>query len=142
MHAERYFQFLQTHINDFMDELPLQERQCIYFQQDGATCHSTLNVREYLEHMFHGKVIHRYSDLFWPARSPDLTPLDYFLWGYLKQNVYKKAPFQDVNHLERVILATCQEISSQMIRNVLREFANRMIKCIEREGGYVEALVE
>ena len=25
---------------------------------------------------------------YWPARSPDLTPLDYFLWGYVKEMVY------------------------------------------------------
>lgn len=142
MNAERYLQFLQNQINDFMDELPLQERQCIWFQQDGATCHSTLNVREYLEHVFNGKVMHRYSDIFWPARSPDLTPLDYFLWGYLKQKVYQQWPFHDVNHLERIITQSCREISPEMIRKVLRNFANRTMKCIEREGGYVEALVE
>ncbi len=28
----------------------------------------------------------------WPHRSPDLSPLDYFLWGYLKNTVYKNAP--------------------------------------------------
>lgn len=128
MNAERYLQFLQIHINDFMDELPLQERQFVYFQQDGAPCHSTLNVREYLENLSNEKL---FTDI-----------LDYFLWGYLKRKVYKKAPFQDVNHLERIILETCQEISPQMIRNLLREFANRTNTCMEREGGYVEALVE
>ena len=24
----------------------------------------------------------------WPARSPDLTPCDFFLWGWLKEQVY------------------------------------------------------
>jgi len=28
----------------------------------------------------------------WPARSPDLNPCNYFLWGYLKDRVYKPMP--------------------------------------------------
>lgn len=44
--------------------------------------------------------------------------------------------------VEGIILETCQEISSYMIRNALPEFTNRIIKCIERESGYVEALME
>ena len=27
--------------------------------------------------------------LLWPPRSPDLTPCDFFLWGYVKDNAYK-----------------------------------------------------
>lgn len=83
----------------------------------GATFESTLNGREYLEHR---KVIHRYSDLFWPARLAILTSPGYFSWRYLKQKVQKKGPFQDANHLERIILETYQEISRHMIKNVLR----------------------
>ena len=26
----------------------------------------------------------------WPAHSPDLTPLDFYLWGKLKQEMYQK----------------------------------------------------
>ena len=27
--------------------------------------------------------------LLWPPRSPGLTPCDFFLWGYVKDNAYK-----------------------------------------------------
>ena len=30
----------------------------------------------------------------WPARSPDLTPLDFYFWGYTKGKVYKPPPQQ------------------------------------------------
>lgn len=69
--------------NDFMNALPLRERQCVLFQQDG--CHSQLNVREYIGHMFNGTLMDKYSDIFWPAKCPDLNFLDYFLWCYWKQ---------------------------------------------------------
>lgn len=125
-----------------MHELPLQERMKIWFQQDGAAIHSTVNVRVLLEKMFNGKVIHRYSDIFWPPRSADLTPLDFFLWGHLKQQVYQRGPFDDVDHLEGIISEECQNITPNMIQGVIKEFKERTIKCLQRQGGYVEALVD
>ena len=53
----------------------------IWFQQDGATCHTdeaTLNV---LRPVFEDRIISRRADVVWPPRSCDLTPLDYYLWG-------------------------------------------------------------
>ena len=31
-------------------------------------------------------------DVEWPPRSPDSTPCDFFLWGHLKNEVYKTPP--------------------------------------------------
>ncbi|EFN65149.1 hypothetical protein EAG_00038, partial [Camponotus floridanus] len=39
----------------------------------------------------------------WPPRSPDLSPLDFFLWGYLKSKVYKTNP-RNLNNLRRRIV--------------------------------------
>lgn len=79
MNSERCLQFLQNRINEFMDKLPLQECQYVWFQQNDPSCRNQLNLREYIRHIFNGIVIYRYSDIFKPARYPDLTPLEYFL---------------------------------------------------------------
>jgi hypothetical protein len=47
----------------------------MHFQQDGAPPHP-------------GRWIGRAAPLPWPPRSPDLTPLDFFLWGFVKDRVY------------------------------------------------------
>lgn len=141
LNADRYLNFLQSEISNLIDNLPLLERQHIWFQQDGAPCHSRLDVRQYVEDCFNERVIHRFSEIRWPPRSPDLTPLDFFLWGYLKENVYIQAPFTDVGHLERVIREEIRKITPQTIRRVLRHFCDRTVTCMEREGGYVEAFV-
>ena len=31
-------------------------------------------------------------DVEWPPRSVDLTPYDFFLWGYLKNKVFSRPP--------------------------------------------------
>ena len=44
-------------------------------------------VRNYLNEQFPGTWIDA-GVAEWPARSPDLTPLDFFFWGMLKDGVY------------------------------------------------------
>lgn len=138
MNSERYLEFLNDKISDFIDNLPIIERQCIWYQHDGAPCHSTRNVREYLLQTFNGRVIGRFVEFAWPARSPDLNPLDFFLWGYLKQKVYLNRPFDNIDHLERTIQEACDDITPAVIRNVIKAFSKRTIKCLERNGGQVE----
>ena len=35
----------------------------------------------------------------WPPRSPDITPLDFFLWGYVKDKVFS-TPVPDITNLK------------------------------------------
>ena len=44
-----------------------------------------------------------------PPRSPDLNPLDYFLWGYQKSLVYI-TPIENENDLRNRIVAPCETI--------------------------------
>jgi len=53
--------------------------------QDGATLHCSNASLKYLRCYFPGdRPISRHKDNTSPAHSPDISPLDYFLWGYLK----------------------------------------------------------
>jgi len=84
LNGDSYLNFLENELEDFLDELPLQNLENIVFQQDGAPPHSTLRVRNYLNQRFGIWIGSRNAPLSWPANSPDLTPMDAFLWGYLK----------------------------------------------------------
>ena len=136
--SESYLHFLHTEILNFLHELPLEQRRQLFYQHDGAPAHSTLEVREWLDHTFQDQWIGRYSANPWPARSPDITPLDLFLWGYLKRKVYAQRPFRDVQHLEEMIRQCVNSITPYMLRNVLKELHFRTIRCIELNGGHVE----
>ena len=50
------------------------------------------------------RVIGLGHDMEWPPRSPDLTPCDFFLWGYLKGKVFSSPP-HDVNILRQRVIA-------------------------------------
>ena len=58
----------------------------------GAPAHNSLVVKEWLSEVFPNHVIAPNHDVEWPPRSPDLTPCDFFLWGYIKCNVYNTPP--------------------------------------------------
>ncbi|GFU71873.1 uncharacterized protein TNCV_1628141 [Trichonephila clavipes] len=85
--------------NFFIPELNNHDVQELWFQQDGATCHTARATIDLLKDTFGDRLISRFGPVNWPPRSCDLTPLDYFLWGYVKSLVYADKP-QTLDHLE------------------------------------------
>jgi hypothetical protein len=75
-----------------------EERFC-WLQQDGAISHTANSTMEMLKQFIDDRII---SKNLWPPRSPDLTPPDYFLWGYLKQLLYSNRP-QTIDELKQNI---------------------------------------
>ncbi|GFV63356.1 putative DD41D transposase [Trichonephila clavipes] len=78
--------------NCFIPELNNHDVQELWFQQDGATCHTARVTIDLLKDTFGDRLISRFGPVNWPPRSCDLTPLDYFLWGYVKSLVYADKP--------------------------------------------------
>ncbi|GFV39289.1 hypothetical protein TNCV_1229911 [Trichonephila clavipes] len=76
--------------NLFIPELNNHDVQELWFQQDGATCHTARATIDLLKDTFGDRLISRFGPVNWPPRSCDLTPLDYFLWGYVKSLVYAR----------------------------------------------------
>ncbi|GFX66670.1 putative DD41D transposase [Trichonephila clavipes] len=78
--------------NFFIPELNNHDVQELWFQQDGATCHTAPATIDLLKYTFGDRLISRFGLVNWPPRSCDLTPLDYFLWGYVQSLVYADKP--------------------------------------------------
>lgn len=116
-------------------------RNDIYFQQDGAPPHYARNVRFYLDETFPNRWIGRRGRIEWPARSPDLTPLDFFFWGYVKSVVYKTKP-NTLAELEERIRDVAGRITPQSLQNVQRGFIDRLGYCQAAEGLHFEHLIK
>ena len=63
----------------FLTAIEEYDLKNMWFQQDGATCHTTRANMALLQETFPGLVISRRSDTNWPPRSCDLTSLDFFV---------------------------------------------------------------
>ncbi|GFV27242.1 DUF4817 domain-containing protein [Trichonephila clavipes] len=95
------------------------------FQQDGATCHTARATIDLLKDTFGDRLISRFEPVNWPPRSCDLTPLDYFLWGYVKSLVYADKP-QTLGHLEDNIHRVIADIRPQMLEKVIENWTSRL----------------
>nr|XP_012152408.1 PREDICTED: uncharacterized protein LOC105664076 [Megachile rotundata] len=81
--------FVEHVLPTLLEEIPLETRKNMYLQHDGAPAHYAADVRSYLDEAFQDRCIGRRGAIAWPARSPDLNPLDFFFWEYLKKEVYR-----------------------------------------------------
>ncbi|GFW53270.1 histone-lysine N-methyltransferase SETMAR [Trichonephila clavipes] len=111
--------------NFFIPELNNHDVQDLWFQQDGATCHAARATIDLLKDTFGERLISRFGPVNWPPRSCDLTPLDYFLWCYVKSLVYADKP-QTLDHLEDNIRRVIADIRPQMLEKVIENWTSRL----------------
>lgn len=115
-------------------DIPLRK---IWFQQDGATAHTTAAVLGYLQSIFGTRVVSKGATVAWPPRSPDLTSPDFFLWGYLKAAVYQKQP-KSLGELKRRIRKAVVGIPADILSAVGNGLVARCRACLRQRGGHIE----
>ena len=109
----------------------------LVFQQDGSPVHWGLWVRETLDRTFQHRWIGRGGPIAWPARSPYVTPLYFFLWGCVKDQVFK-TPVFELDELKQGIRDAVKKVNINMLRNTLRELRTRLEFLIENQGQQIE----
>jgi hypothetical protein len=138
INGQKYLTMLQDF---FIPELRrLRLVNSILFQQDGAPPHFSREVRRFLDNIFPNRWIGRGGPIRWAPRSPDLTPLDFFLWGHVKNNIYKSS-IQDLNELKMKICEEIKKISKETLSNVFSNIVKRMHLCTSVEGDHFEQLL-
>ena len=71
----------------------------------------------------------------WPPRSPDLTPWDFFLWGFVKDRVYVPQLPMSLKELGDRITHAMQTITADMLHRVWDKFDYRLDVCRVTEGA-------
>lgn len=107
--------------------------------QDGAPVHYASDVRDWLDENFSARWIGRRGAIDWPARSPDLTPTDFFLWGHLKEIVYRNK-LRNLSDLKQSIITAFSSLDSDLCEKVCESVAERLQKCINADGHQFEHL--
>ncbi|GFX43242.1 uncharacterized protein TNCV_2389501 [Trichonephila clavipes] len=126
--------------NFFIPELNNHDVQELWFQQDGATCHTARATIDLLKYTFGDRLISRFGPVNWPPRSCDLTPLDYFLWVYVKSLVYADKP-QTFDHLEDNIRRVIADIRPQMLEKVLENWTSRLDYIRASRGSHMREII-
>ncbi|GFW89819.1 putative transposable element [Trichonephila clavipes] len=123
-------------------ETPLHPEKLteLWFQQDGATCHTARATIDLLKDTFGDRLISRFGPVNWPPRSCDLTPLDYFLWGYVKSLVYADKP-QTLDHFEDSIRRVIADIRPQMLEKVIENWTSRLDYIRASRGSHMPEII-
>ena len=135
--GESYLRMLGDEV---IPQLNATGRQPTWFQQDGAPPHFAHQVRHWLDEHFPDSWIGRGGPVEWAPRSPDLNPLDFSIWGYLKRKVYRE-PIRDIGHLRERIAEECRNLPADMLHNVEQNMKRRIVSCFNRDGGHFEHLI-
>jgi len=90
-----------------------------------------------LDATFPNRLIGRNGPTPWPPRSPDITPLDFFLWGYVKDKVFS-TPVPDITNLKARITGGFATITEDMLGNTRRETDYRLDIFRATKGAHVE----
>ncbi|GFS70914.1 transposable element Tcb2 transposase [Trichonephila clavipes] len=100
------------------------------FMDDNATCHRTLAVQDCLD----SEGIQR---LVWPARSPDLNPIEN-VWNALgRQVAVRNYPPTNKNTLIRALTEEWDKLPQQLLDNIVQSMVRRVECCITLHGGHI-----
>jgi hypothetical protein len=95
----------------------------LWFQQDGVPQH----------------VIPQSGDVIWPSCSSDISPPDYFLWGYLKGTVYTTKP-ATLHDLKQYIIQENENIPKDLMHREMFSFQDRLKQCVQCNGDILNTL--
>ena len=108
-----------------------------YFQQDGATCHTSNESMAKIESFFDDWII---SKALWPPRYPDLSLPNFFLWGALKGKAYANKP-RTIQELENNIQREIAAISEDVLEATFANMKRRVQLCLDSGGEHFQHLL-
>ena len=133
MDSEAYANFLKQNFFKWYKGQTLSfKRKCIYMQ-DNAPSHASRYTRNFLA----SKGFKDAKLMVWPPASPDLNPIEN-LWSTVKRKLYEAGKQYNSKHeLKEAIKECCKTISTETIKNLTSSMDKRLVKILERHGGYI-----
>ena len=133
---EHYVSLLQE---CFVPSLNKEQLETMVFQHDDAPIHASIHAKLLLDKIFCQRWIGTQGPIRWPEKSPDLSPCDFFLWGYIKTTLATKE-YNSLQELEGCIDDICKNISAKRLQKVFETFTTRISQCIQIKGGAIPHL--
>ncbi|KOC63049.1 hypothetical protein WH47_04903 [Habropoda laboriosa] len=93
-----------------------------------------------LQEIFGERIISKYAEFVWLPRSSNLMSPDFFLWGYLKEQVYVNKP-RTIQELKENIRAEIRRLGLETLRTVVENAAERACICEQENGGHLRDVV-
>jgi hypothetical protein len=135
--GERYREMIKNHL------IPQMKRHRSFsraiFQQDGAPPHTAQETKELLQQQFGAeRIISKGFPFEWPPYSPDLSPCDYWVWNFLKSQVYHPPLPKNLVELKQRIRDACSAITPDLLTSATHSILKRLHLCENMLGGHLE----
>jgi len=140
INSDRYLAILSRFWRSLGQKFGQVNRQTQWFQQDGASVHVSGISLDWIRRHFGQRVISRRTVHPWSPNSPDLSPLDFHLWGFLKDQLIGNT-FGSTTELKTAIIEATQRIPIEQCQRVMANFVLRAKKCIEKKGFHLEHVI-
>lgn len=137
LNRDQFLNILENEISNEINNLPLATLRNMWIQLDGAPPHFAAPVRNWLNEQYPNRWIGRNGPVSWPPRSPDLTPLDFFLWSHVKALVYQ-TPVHNEEELILRIRNALTTVTPEMLTQVQVSTRRRLELCLENQGHQFE----
>lgn len=112
-------------------------RESFWWQQDGAGVHCSPQPLQYLHSIFtEDRILSRRSRRAWPARSPDLNPLDYSFWSLLRKEVSEVNP-TNIREIKKALYDGCMLLEGK-VQRIIADLPVRLRACFENQGHQFE----
>ena len=105
------------------------------WQQDSAPAHKSKETKAWLQKECYDFVPFSY----WPPSSPDLNPLNFFVWSYV-ENITNMTSHNTKASLIAGIRRVFAELPPVLMDKACSQFRIRIEAVIEAEGGYIEEM--
>jgi hypothetical protein len=137
LNGPAYCVSLQEVLPVLLEDVPLAVRRDMWFQHDGAAAYFSAQTQQHLNTQFPDRWLGRGGPELWPARLPDLNPLDFFLWEHLKEIVYRDPP-TDVEDLTAKFHVAVATIDADVLRRVQANIPRRAVARRRMHGEHCE----
>ena len=101
----------------------------LLFQQDNASCHKSRDSLEAIEVLF-GK-----DKIWWPANSPDLSPIE-TVWAIIKQELSKKK-ISTLDELRNNVIDIWSKFPDELCEKIISEFDEKIQICKKENGNLI-----
>lgn len=138
MTGAKYKRMLERDVMPFIFEKAGMDRvkSRFWFQQDGASSHTSDLPRDYLASIFGSRIISGKTQNIWPPRSPDLSPLDYSFWALLRKEISSRNP-KNAREVKQAAVDAVQSLQ-KYVKRIIADFPIRLRACTESDGRQFE----
>ena len=131
LNSDGYVELLNTVVKPWITRVA--NGRPYVWQQDSAPCHTSGKSQKWLSENFYDFI----SPNVWPPNSPDLNPMDYFVWGAVEKDTNCTSSNTKAQLMDK-IKTVFEALPRETVASACSRFRTRIEAVIDANGGYFE----